>query len=64
MITVFANCSVKQTVLSFVEAILCKRVGLCLTDEVEVFIHNNNVFTHTRLQFCFYWMIAYSETRA
>ena len=64
MITVFSNCSVKQTLLPFVEAILCKWVGLCLTDEVEVFVRNNSVVSQISLQFCFYWMIAYSETRA
>ena len=63
MITVFANCSVKQTRLPFVEAILCKWVGLCLTDEVETFIHSNSVVGQISLQFCVYWMIVYNETR-
>ena len=64
MITVFASCGVKQTLLFSVESILSKWFSLCLTDEVKAFIHSNNVISQISLQFCFYWMIIYSETRA
>ena len=65
MINVSANCSVRQNLLPFVEAKLCRWAGLCLTDEVECFIHNNSVVGQIiiSLQFCVYWMIVYNETR-
>ena len=53
-----ASCSVKQTLMLFVESILCRWIGLSTADQVEVCVYNNSVVkTGIGCQICVLWPI-------